>query len=166
MQFDKISSIVYHALNTDLRYRDYADLASAIQIKPHLIVKETSGVWYNYEFTNQAIELTIFNSDGIIINQLNEGNWIMLSMEVPTDYYVQAVDFFAKIMDPDGNISNSKKYGRGFGGLLADIKALRDMSCFECMKHFDLFKENEGLEKQIKKLSEEIQVLQTNPYQS
>ena len=159
MSFDRITSVVYYGLNTDLSHKNYYSKESAILAQPYLIVKETKGIWYNYEYTNQAIELEVFNSAGFIIDRINEGKWMLLGMNIQTNYYVQSVDFYATIMDTQGN-SYSKVFGNGFSGLLNGIKTMREMARFECLEHYNLFKENEKLKQQIEQVSAEIQVLQ------
>lgn len=161
MEFDKISKIIYHVLNTDLSCREYLDMNAAIQVKPYLIVKETSGVWYNYEYTNRLIQLEIYNSLGKLISEIYEGRWVLNSIEIVNDSRVQTIDLYAKIIDPGQNQVPWKRYGMGFTGLLKSISVLREMARFESIEHYLIFKENENLKSQIETLSSEIQILKT-----
>ena len=158
-QFDNIISVAYYALSHDLSYRDYVDLMSAVRVKSFLIVQETLGSWYNYEYTNSLIHLKLFNTLGQEVFEINEMDWRLNSFEIwenPNWPPYQVTELYAQITDPRGNVLPHKNYGRGFYGLLKSIKVLRELAKFECIAHYELAKRNKDLKDKIEMISKDI----------
>lgn len=161
MTIDKISKIVFYALNTDLSYREYANLQAAVQANPYLIVQETSGTWFNYGYKNRVVELEIFNSLGKKISKVCESGWLLDSVDIKMDQSFQIESIYARITDPEGGQIPVKKYGVGFRGFLKSISILREMARFENMGNYLTHKENEKIKITIEKLSSEVKNLKS-----
>jgi hypothetical protein len=161
-QFDTISRIVFYALRHDLSYRDYGDLSSAVKAQPYLIIQETTGFWFNYDYTNSLAQLNLFNPSGQEIFELHEMGWRLDSPEIrdiPDWPPYRTTEFFARILDPLGIVYPRKNYGNSFNGLIKSIKFLREMAQFECIEHFELSKKNKTLKAEVDQLESSLQQL-------
>lgn len=161
-EFDRIFSTVFYALGNDLSYRDFHDLESAIKLQPFLVVQVTNGAWFNYEFNNSLIRLNFFNMLGHEIFHLEEMKWKMISLEIndiPEWPPYRTTEFYAKIVDPSGNVYPKKNYGEGLMGFIKCVKILRDMSRFECIEHYEIALKNKEMKVQIEQLEKNIELL-------
>lgn len=140
-QFDKINSTKFYALSHDLKSKDYADWSSALSIRPYLVVMETIGYWYNYDYTNPLIQLDLFNGQGSPVSEFHEMGWVMHSIEIkdsPGYLACQTTELNCRIFDPKGAEYSKRNHGRGLDGLLKGIELLRALAQFECIEHFEL----------------------------
>lgn len=162
-QFDKISSTKFYALSHDLEFREYEIWYGALQVRPFLIVMETTGFWYNFNYSNSLIQLDLFDGLGNPVSELSEMGWAMRSMEIkdaPGYTLCQTTEFNCLIIDPKGVEYPQRNHGRGFNGLIKAIKLLRKLAQFESIEHFELHQINTDLQKEIELVSGEIKDLE------
>jgi len=158
MHFDVVSDSIFYAVSPDLSQKKYADLDSAIRSNPYLIIYEISGSWYNYGYKNAIYEYYLYDCMGKPIFEILESNWKLKELEVRTDYYVQKIEIYGKIVDPNGQSTNLSYFGRYEAGVVKAIKKLREMAVYESIENYNLALENIKLKDEVERMKHENNV--------
>lgn len=157
---DQVRRITYYTLSPDLSQKTFMNLKSAIKSKPYLIIEEKSGIWYNLEYTNAALEYTLYDQEGAPILFLEEGGWVLGSISVGINGYFQKINVYAEIKDPGGHSTGSICFGQYYNSLTKAFQQFRDMTAHESLEHYNLYVANCTLEKEIEEQKSKNQIIQ------